>query len=954
MIRSSLSLSLSRALRHGASRYASGTALAALVLAMAGPAHAGEQVLYKPAPDWVVPTPPDTASGAGTPTQRVFDVQKRIDHGLVWTYATAAVRIDTPEGLTKAGTISLNWTPEHGDLIIHAIRILRAGKVIDGLAGGKQFTVLRREAKLEAMQLNGVLTATLSVEGLQVGDVLQTTFSVTGRDPALLGHANTGAPLVPLPAQLGFGRVRMMWSDADKIRWKTYLADVKPVESEKDGWHEVLVTFPVAKQPDQAAQAPGRYNRPPLIELSDFADWADVSKVMEPLYRVDAPTAAIKPGGDLDQEIAKIAAATTDPRKRTALALQLVQDKVRYFAVAMNGGNYVPQTPEATWAMRYGDCKAKTLLLLAVLHKLGIEAEAALANLANGDLVHDRLPSMGAFDHVMVLAHVGGATLWLDGTGLGAREADLDDVPAYHWVLPLRPGGADLLQAPARAPARPISEIHYDIDMRGGVGLMAPFYATVKVRGSIAGQLNSVLANVDKQGRGEFLRKLLSNGQPRRIYLQPQFAFDPVADAATITVDGVALSTWQRGDSRYTLDTTVFLPATFPDRSRAIWQAIPVAVAGPHYKVVEEAIQLPLHGQGITMQGTPDLEKGDPNLGSNKVHAGLVDGVWRISYQDVQKGGEYPAAQIPALRRQDADFLARMPRLRTDAGYRAPWQAVEQSAREHLFDPTIALFSQWIAEKPDDAERYHLRAAFYTEIFERQKAIEDLGRALALKGEKGLYRERAGLHEALGDWPHAVADFKAALDLDPADLNTLGRLSRAQAMSGGAKEAGERLDTLLETGGKNEPFYHELKAIVLADSGDVTGAIGQIDMAVEKRSGNAGLLHERCFLKGLLNTDLDNALADCNRAIPMGEANATPAMLAARGLVYLRQHKPQDAIASLNEAIDQRPGLSMAYFLRALAQRDAGNADAARRDLAVAHYLNPSIETEYKRFGLHG
>jgi hypothetical protein len=155
--------------------------------------------------------------------------------------------------------------------------------------------------------------------------------------------------------------------------------------------------------------------------------------------------------------------------------------------------------------------------------------------------------------------------------------------------------------------------------------------------------LNSLLANLDKQGRGEFLRKLLSNGQARRIFLQPQFTFDPVADAAVITTDGVTLSTWQRGDSRYTLDTTIASASTYPDRSRAIWQAIPVAVGAPNYKVVEEAFQLPQRGQGIAMQGTPDLEMAQPGLGSNRVHAGLADGVWRISFQDVKNGGEYPA-----------------------------------------------------------------------------------------------------------------------------------------------------------------------------------------------------------------------------------------------------------------------------------------------------------------------
>jgi tetratricopeptide (TPR) repeat protein len=251
---------------------------------------------------------------------------------------------------------------------------------------------------------------------------------------------------------------------------------------------------------------------------------------------------------------------------------------------------------------------------------------------------------------------------------------------------------------------------------------------------------------------------------------------------------------------------------------------------------------------------------------------------------------------------------------------------VEQSAREHLFDSTIALFGQWIAEKSDDADRYHLRAAFYTEIFERQKAIDDLGRALALKGDKALYRDRAGLYEALGDWPHAVADFKAALDLDPSDIATLGRLSRAQAMSGGGRKAGN-VSTLLETGGKNEPFYHEIRRSCWPTAA-IRQRLARSTRRWKKRSGNAGLLHERCFLKGLMNTDLDNALADCNRAIPW--AGQCPARHAGQpGLVYLREHKASDAIASLNEAIDQRPGLAMAYFLRALAQREAGNSDTA-------------------------
>ena len=141
------------------------------------------------------------------------------------------------------------------------------------------------------------------------------------------------------------------------------------------------------------------------------------------------------------------------------MALELVQDKVRYLFNGMEEGNYVPQTPTQTWSVRYGDCKAKTLLLLAMLRELGIEAEAVLANSQLGDWLPRRLPTPGAFDHVIVRATIGGESLWLDGTGSGARLADLGDVPAFRHALPLRAAGAELAPGTAapdpRARCRP-------------------------------------------------------------------------------------------------------------------------------------------------------------------------------------------------------------------------------------------------------------------------------------------------------------------------------------------------------------------------------------------------------------------------------------------------------------------------------------------------------------------
>lgn len=55
-------------------------------------------------------------------------------------------------------------------------------------------------------------------------------------------------------------------------------------------------------------------------------------------------------------------------------ALDLVQQQVRYVYVGLGGGTYLPASADETWNRRYGDCKGKTALLLALLGELGIAA----------------------------------------------------------------------------------------------------------------------------------------------------------------------------------------------------------------------------------------------------------------------------------------------------------------------------------------------------------------------------------------------------------------------------------------------------------------------------------------------------------------------------------------------------------------------------------------------------
>src|SRR6185436_13259428 len=83
-------------------------------------------------------------------------------------------------------------------------------------------------------------------------------------------------------------------------------------------------------------------------------------------------------GANLDAAVkAALRGATTRESKIEALT-QWLHEKVRYTGVEFGASAIVPATPGDTLARGYGDCKDKSLLLVALLRRAGIDADLAL------------------------------------------------------------------------------------------------------------------------------------------------------------------------------------------------------------------------------------------------------------------------------------------------------------------------------------------------------------------------------------------------------------------------------------------------------------------------------------------------------------------------------------------------------------------------------------------------
>lgn len=407
------------------------------------------------------------------------------------TYFEMVVKPQTVAGLQGFSTIVLPWNVARTDLTVHAIEAIRDGTAID-LIKGEPFTILRRESKLEQSTIDGVRSVVLPVKGIEIGDTIR--ISATYREL----HSDLAAKPDDLskwnaPFAIGSFERRVIVPSDMSVKWRVSGRAPKPTITQTAAGTEYRFSA--------SSIEPGEFPKYMLsrdqaddVQFSGYQNWPEVAEAHIPLY---LEARKLAPGSSLAKEADKIAAQSTDPYKRMMAALRLGQERVRYVAMLLGEGAYRPVGAEETWEARYGDCKAKSALLLALLDKLGIKAEAMYVNSSTGDAIGDRLPSLETFDHVIVKATIDGKGYYLDATDYGHRV--IGDVVGsdYDYGLPIARGGT-LEKLPPIVAIEPTQDTELVWDGSKGLTGEVPFKARLTFRGALAIRARLKKASAEK------------------------------------------------------------------------------------------------------------------------------------------------------------------------------------------------------------------------------------------------------------------------------------------------------------------------------------------------------------------------------------------------------------------------------------------------------------------------
>ncbi|MCZ8236208.1 MAG: DUF3857 domain-containing protein [Inhella sp.] len=452
------------------------------------------------APAWVtaVPVPstdskPNDQAHGGAVRYLLVDDQFRFDGAQRSEYRRVVSQALGPQGVEQIGNLKFDFDPEYQTLTLHHLLVRRGDRVVSHL-GRARIKVLQREGGLDELLFDGQLTASVVLDDIREGDVVDYAFSRDGVNP-VFGGRHFGALDMQWGVPVLERHARVLWPRGRPLFWRGLRGAKVPLGNTIGD----MTVYTVSQRNLPAlmvdSDTPNWHDPFPRLQFSEFPDWAAVAAWAQPLYAVPS-----SPGPLLQAEIQRLRRQGETAEQRLRLALRFVQDEIRYLGFEIGVNSHRPHDPESVLRRRFGDCKDKTLLALALLRGLGIDARAALVHSNWRQGIGPLHPSPGVFNHVLLQARLGDRVLWLDPTRTGQGGDKVDDWVQVDLGLALVVDPDTRGLAPMAGPAARTHtrEIQAVLDLRAGRTQPPTLTLTTVARGASAESLRGTLASTGR------------------------------------------------------------------------------------------------------------------------------------------------------------------------------------------------------------------------------------------------------------------------------------------------------------------------------------------------------------------------------------------------------------------------------------------------------------------------
>jgi len=183
------------------------------------------------------------------------------------------------------------------------------------------------------------------------------------------------------------------------------------------------------------------------VHVSTYASWEEVGRWYWSLIRPQ-----LEATGAVARAVARLTAGCRTDEERIRAIHNFIAKNTRYVGLQFGVHSYKPYSADQVLARRFGDCKDKATLMIALLGQAGIPAEMVLVRTRRRGAMDRDPASLAPFDHAIVFVPKQG--LYLDATAEFAGTGELPFQDQGVMALHVGTAGAARL---TRTPVFPAS-----------------------------------------------------------------------------------------------------------------------------------------------------------------------------------------------------------------------------------------------------------------------------------------------------------------------------------------------------------------------------------------------------------------------------------------------------------------------------------------------------------------
>ena len=344
---------------------------------------------------------------------------------------------------------------------------------------------------------------------------------------------------------------------------------------------------------------------------------------------------------ELRAEVHRRTDALGTPREKVRALYDYLGETTRYVSIQLGIGGLQPMPAEEVFRTKFGDCKALSNYLKAMLAECGIASDYTMIHTQRPRMFRD-FTSPAQADHVILRVPLEGDTLWLECTNPEIPFGYVHNTIAGHDAIAFHDNTAEFVTLPTYADSlnRMEQTVEVTLDDRGGArGHIAERYEV--------GQYESVMtfAKLDARRRSDFLLSDLRKLPLVRLATIACTELKEALPAIEFAYDIDAPKYGTLSGNRLFVPLTPFADyGTLADRERQN----PIYRAEGYDDVTTIRLRIP---EGMTVESVPKQSAGTSPFGSFSTHITTEEGCITVVLRTRMHAGLYPPEMFDDYRK---------------------------------------------------------------------------------------------------------------------------------------------------------------------------------------------------------------------------------------------------------------------------------------------------------------